>query len=123
MARKLDLEKYRTLIEEQRAELRRELKALSNQATGRDQLSRQAGSDNFDEAGGDAASETMQRNQDLAIIQNMRNMLASCEEALRRMADRTYGVCEICGRNIPKKRLDALPYATMCTECRARLGP
>ena len=58
----------------------------------------------------------------MAIIQNIRNMLGSVKEALRKMEDKTYGICEVCDKNIPKKRLDALPYATMCTDCRTRIG-
>jgi DnaK suppressor protein len=44
--------------------------------------------------------------------------LAGIEEALRRMEDGKFGECEECGRNIPLERLDALPYATLCIECK-----
>ena len=37
------------------------------------------------------------------------------------IASGTYGNCDVCGKQIPIKRLDALPHATMCTECRARV--
>jgi DnaK suppressor protein len=38
-------------------------------------------------------------------------------EALARIDAGTYGLCEDCGRNIPKQRLDALPYTTLCVTC------
>ena len=57
------------------------------------------------------------------MIGNLRNMLSSIDEALRKIEDGTYGVCEWCSKNIPKKRLDALPEATMCTGCRSQMGP
>ena len=43
--------------------------------------------------------------------------LASIENALERMREGQYGVCEGCGGKIPVARLNALPYATMCIEC------
>ncbi|MBN2538111.1 TraR/DksA C4-type zinc finger protein [candidate division WOR-3 bacterium] len=47
--------------------------------------------------------------------------LRAIEEALRRVADGTYGVCEKCGAPIPKARLEIVPHARFCMKClRAR---
>lgn len=43
--------------------------------------------------------------------------LSSIENALVRMRDGQYGLCEACGCNIPMARLHALPYATLCIDC------
>lgn len=43
--------------------------------------------------------------------------LARTENALERMREGRYGVCENCGTNIPMARLQALPYATFCIKC------
>lgn len=43
--------------------------------------------------------------------------LAYIENALRRMKEGHYGLCESCGCQIPMARLNALPYATLCIEC------
>ncbi len=43
--------------------------------------------------------------------------LARIENALQRMREGNYGVCEECSCNIPMARLNALPYATMCIKC------
>lgn len=120
--RKLDIKKYKKQLEEQRQELQQELQALKDQTSGRDRLSKQVAAEDFDAAGGDAAADAVVRSQNLAIIENLRDMLESVNEALREIEKGTYGVCEICGKNIPKRRLRALPYATMCTDCRARTG-
>jgi RNA polymerase-binding transcription factor DksA len=48
-------------------------------------------------------------------------MLDSVNEALAKLDSGTYGKCDVCSKAIPKKRLDALPYATMCTDCRQRV--
>ena len=120
--RKLEIKKYKNALEEKRNELRVQLKALEDETSGRDRLSRQISTEDFDEAGGDAASDVVARNQNLAIIGSLRDMLERVNNALQKIEERTYGVCELCDKNIPKKRLEALPYATMCTDCRARMG-
>jgi DnaK suppressor protein len=47
-------------------------------------------------------------------------MLDQSERALARIADGTYGVCEVCGNPIGKNRLMAFPRATMCMTCKQR---
>ena len=46
--------------------------------------------------------------------------LAEIEQALRRIAEGTYGRCESCGGKIPAKRLNALPCSTRCIDCQRR---
>ena len=57
------------------------------------------------------------------MIGNLRDMLVTIDEALKTIEEGTYGVCNVCGKNIPQKRLNALPEATMCTKCRTEVGP
>ena len=47
-----------------------------------------------------------------------RNELAEIDAALDRIANHRFGVCEGCGRSIPKRRLEALPEARTCVDCR-----
>jgi len=120
--RKLDLDKYKGMLVEKRAQIADNLKRLEGENSGRDRLSREVAKQDF-EGGGDAALEAMQRSQSAAMIGNLRDMLISIDEGLEKIAEGTHGICEVCSKNIPQKRLQALPEATMCTECRTRLGP
>jgi len=120
--RKLDLDRYKQKLEEKRAEIAETLKRLEGESSGRDRLSREVVQQDF-EGGGDAALQAMTRNQSAAMIGNLRDMLVTIDEAMEKIEEGTYGVCEVCGKNIPKKRLDALPEATMCTKCRTKVGP
>jgi len=120
--RKLDLDRYKQKLEEKRAEIAETLKRLEGESSGRDRLSREVVQQDF-EGGGDAALQAMTRNQSAAMIGNLRDMLVTIDEAMEKIEEGTYGVCEVCGKNIPQKRLDALPEATMCTECRTKVGP
>lgn len=68
----------------------------------------------------DVGSKTFEREQEQSIAANRHHLLAQIEHAFERMDAGTYGICENCGRPIPKARLTALPMATMDAECKAR---
>jgi RNA polymerase-binding transcription factor len=55
--------------------------------------------------------------EQVALAQNEEQLLEEVEAALERIEAGTYGNCERCGREIPKRRLDALPQAATCVEC------
>ncbi len=50
------------------------------------------------------------------LLGNERDALAAVRAALDRIEQGTYGTCEVCGRPIPRERLDAVPYATLCID-------
>jgi DnaK suppressor protein len=54
---------------------------------------------------------------DVELLRNEQDVHSKVHEALARIEAGTYGICERCGRPIPKARLDAIPYATHCKEC------
>ena len=54
---------------------------------------------------------------DLELLRNEQDIHAKVHEALERIEQGTYGICERCGRPIAPARLDAIPYATHCKEC------
>ncbi len=68
----------------------------------------------------DMGAKTFQREHDLALTQNARELLERTESALARIAAGTYGVCESCGQPIGKARLQAFPRATLCVTCKQR---
>ena len=76
----------------------------------------------FDELGGDAALVTAERELVAAIGENLRDILAAVNNALEKIEKDTYGSCDRCHKNIPKARLEFLPYATMCAKCREELA-
>ena len=68
----------------------------------------------------DAGAKTFQREHELALTHNARDLLAQNEQALVKIADGTYGVCASCGEPIGKARLQAFPRATLCVSCKQR---
>jgi DnaK suppressor protein len=68
----------------------------------------------------DIGSDNFEQEFTLSLIETDGDILAKIEAALDRVEDGSYGVCEECGTKIPKQRLLALPYATMCVKCASR---
>jgi len=65
----------------------------------------------------DAALDSAQDEISSQLAEVESRELASIENALERMRNGQYGLCEGCGHKIPMARLNALPYATNCIEC------
>ena len=68
----------------------------------------------------DASSKLFEREHELALSNNTRELLEQTEHALLRIEAGTYGVCESCGKPIGKARLQAFPRATLCVACKQR---
>lgn len=69
---------------------------------------------NFDENHpADTGTELFLREEDMALIQNAKNILQQIERAEEKLADGTYGISDRSGELIPKERLEVIPYATL----------
>lgn len=68
----------------------------------------------------DVGSSNFERDQEMSLRANTRDMLGQCELALRLLNEGGYGNCESCGKPIGKLRLQVLPRATMCVTCKQR---
>jgi DnaK suppressor protein len=66
----------------------------------------------------DGSSETLDREVSLSLEDNAGHLLAAIDSALARAEAGTYGNCERCGAVIGGERLEALPWATKCIECK-----
>ncbi len=68
----------------------------------------------------DRATLESDRNFELRIRDRERKLIRKIREALQRIEDGTYGICELCGEDISKQRLEARPVTTLCIECKKR---
>jgi DnaK suppressor protein len=68
----------------------------------------------FDEEYADAGSATFEREKDLSLVNNLRDLMERIDKALVKIDEGTYGLCDRCGKPIEKLRLKALPYANLC---------
>jgi RNA polymerase-binding transcription factor DksA len=69
----------------------------------------------------DAGTKTFEREHEISILSNKKDLLDQTNRALERIEAGTYGASENCGKQIGKLRLqEANPRATMCMPCRER---
>ena len=114
-----ELAKVREQLESEIAELRAEIAKAESEIAER--LGDAVGDAGDDQA--DAGAKTFEREHELALTHNARELLAQTERALARIEAGTYGVCESCGEPIGKARLQAFPRATCACVQAARGTP
>jgi len=68
----------------------------------------------------DSGSSALEREQELTLVNNTRDLLDQTVHALERLVDGTFGVCESCGQAIGKARVQAFPRAMLCVACKQR---
>ena len=66
------------------------------------------------------AEVTFELGKRAALENHLRNQLCKVEHALQKIEDGTYGLCDSCGKPINPARLEALPQATLCLECKSQ---
>jgi DnaK suppressor protein len=73
----------------------------------------------FDEESGEGGTMNVERERDLALSAQARLAVEEIEKALAKIDLGTYGICEGCGKPIPRDRLKALPQASLCVACKS----
>jgi len=68
----------------------------------------------------DRASLESDRNFELRIRDRERKLIMKMQEAIKRIDDGVFGICEVCGEQISEKRLMARPVTTLCIECKTK---
>ncbi|MCK9309195.1 MAG: TraR/DksA C4-type zinc finger protein [Candidatus Cloacimonetes bacterium] len=69
----------------------------------------------------DQGSDTNLMEQTVMLMEGEREKIRKLNDAMRRIADETYGVCEMCGEYIQDTRLEVIPYATNCFDCTEKM--
>ena len=106
----------RDLLAAEAAALREDIeRAESDIASRLDDAVGDAGDDQAD-----VGAKTYEREHELAMTHNARELLTQTEQALERIDTGTYGTCESCGEPIGKARLQAFPRAVLCVACKQR---
>jgi RNA polymerase-binding transcription factor DksA len=111
----LDIPKIRAKLENEKQRLLVELDQLS--AAGRPSEERREGSP-FGKRE-EEATESLELERRMALEQGIKGQLADTENALTKISAGTYGRCEVCGKAIEPARLEILPQARRCMNCKA----
>jgi RNA polymerase-binding protein DksA len=113
------LDKLRRLLEEERETYVRQAHDLAAEAEAL-ASEREPGDTQFDEESGEGDTLNVERERDLALSASATQAVEEIDRALRRMDAGNYGICERCGKKIAVARLEALPFAALCIECKSR---
>ena len=119
--KKADMKAYRERLLLLRARLRGDVNQLADAA-----LKKNGGEGNGNLSSSpihmaDIGSDNFEQEFTLTLMQSEEETLEAIEAALERIEDGSYGLCEECNVRIPKTRLNAIPYATLCVRCAEQL--
>ena len=112
----VDVAKTRAALEEQQGSLRREMQELGA-APDADEVAFEA-----DAGFADRSHSTEERGRVIATARALRANLRDVERALAKLDDGTYGRCDRCGNPIGEERLEAIPWAVLCIDCKKLVG-
>ena len=115
-----DVDYYRKIIENKMRELLKELGYLKETSleTTLDEYSGDYSTYSFHMA--DQGTDAQEREKAFMFAHREGRFLNHLNRALERIKEGTYGYCQTCGKPIPKKRLEAVPHATLCIECKSK---
>lgn len=105
------LEAFRLMLNQKINELLQEAGKTVSEMT--------SGKENFPDPN-DRASLESDRNFELRMRDRERKLILKMQEAIRRIDEGTFGICEVCGGAISEKRLIARPVTTLCIDCKTK---
>jgi RNA polymerase-binding protein DksA len=117
----VDTEQFRQLLLDRRAAVANALENLHKENAG--SLEDETGelvSGSADQHLADTATETVEREIGNTLEEHDERLLFAIDAALGRIDEGTYGKCVNCGAQIPEGRLEAMPWATLCIECKRK---
>ena len=108
---------YRKMILKKRNEILKGLsKELNERISRGPELKSSLGSDV-----GDLSALNVDSHLSVSFAKRYSNMLKQIDQALARVDEGSYGICEECGEKIDKKRLEILPFTPYCIQCQSRM--
>jgi DnaK suppressor protein len=107
-----DLKPIEDKLREEQASLAQQVAEIEARFSGEEQLDATRGDE------GEPETVTTDRERDLQLLENAKDLLDQVERAIRKIEAGTYGVCANCGKNIEAARLKALPHASLCIACK-----
>ncbi|HEX5132494.1 MAG TPA: TraR/DksA C4-type zinc finger protein [Candidatus Krumholzibacteria bacterium] len=115
---KKELQRFRTLIEEERQHVLQRLGMIEEEIQG--MAASQSGNQSYSNHMADVGSDVIEQEQAFMHASHGTDYLIALEAALRRIDKGTFGVCEECGEKIPPRRLEAFLAASLCVKCQSR---
>jgi RNA polymerase-binding protein DksA len=107
---------YRDMLLEERDRVTAAITHLHEDKSG--SIEDETEEETYDNHLADSATATLNREIDYTLEENAEHVLQAINEALERIDEGTFGTCRRCGKPIAEERLEAIPYANRCIDCK-----
>jgi len=116
---KLELEKYKKLLIDVREAINGDINHIAKENL-KSQKESSGDLSGYSFHMADMASDSYDRELSLNIAGGEQEVIYEIDDALKRMEEGKFGSCISCGKKIPQKRLNAVPYAKYCIQCKSK---
>lgn len=117
---KKDLAEYKKQITKRKHEILDAIDRISEDTLKKSQKDASGNISGYTFHMADVATDNYDREFSLGLASNDRQMLYELDDALKRIEEGTFGLCEECKSALTKARLKALPYARLCLNCQQK---
>ena len=114
---KKDLKQYRQLLLKLKERIADDIKHISEDTLKKSQKDASGDMSGYTLHMADVATDSYDREFSLELASNDRGAIIQINEALKRIDEGKFGICERCAKHIAKTRLKALPFASFCLKC------
>ena len=117
---KVELAKIRKRLVEQKSDALHELMSIKEESLGKSQKDASGDLSGYSFHMADMATDLYEREFLLGLAEGEREMLYALDDAIKRIDEGIYGVCDECGEPVSKRRLKAMPQAQCCIKCQEK---
>jgi RNA polymerase-binding protein DksA len=117
---KKDLKEFKKIVLKKKEEILDDFQHISNDTLRKSQKEASGDISGYTYHMADVASDNYDREFSLGLASNERKFLNELDEALNRIEDGTFGICDDCRGQITKIRLKAVPSARLCIKCQQK---
>ena len=117
---KKELAEFKKLVIKKNNEVVDEIKHISEDTLKKSQKEASGDISGYAYHMADVATDSYDREFSLGLASNERKFLYELDDALKKIEDGTFGICEVCKVLISKTRLRAVPYARLCVKCQEK---
>lgn len=112
-----EIESFKRKLTAMRAQLRGDVHLMTETAMKKNRMDETSEFSSTPIHPAESGSDNFEQEFTLSLMEVGAGRIQEVEAALKRIDEGTYGICEGCGGRIPKKRLEAIPYASKCVQC------
>ena len=112
----MNTDRYRDMLMQEQSRVSAAIDHLHENNSG--SLEDETEEETYDNHLADSATATLNREIDYTLEEHAEHVLKAINEALQRIEDGSFGTCGRCGKPIAEERLEAIPYANRCIDCK-----